>query len=130
MHRHWLAAGSRPVAGPERVQVRPGAAREGLDNIPVLHGQIPSKDFLLMFVEKYPEKFAGKYLEKCPQPYVCLRRHACLHSNNDLYLDLNLDLNLNLNLFLFLNSLQQLFPKSFASSFGLLFDLKYLLLRD
>jgi len=32
-----------------------------------------------------------------------LRRHTCLHLNNDLYLDLNLDLDLNLNLFMFLN---------------------------
>ena len=32
-----LAAGCRPVPGPERLLGRPGAAREGLDNIPVLH---------------------------------------------------------------------------------------------
>jgi hypothetical protein len=75
--------------------------------------------------EKCAEKFARKYLQKCPEPCACLRRHAYLHLNIDDCLNLNLDLDLNLNLFLFLNSYQQLFPKSNASLFGLLLNSKY-----
>jgi hypothetical protein len=120
-----LAAGSEPVPGPERLLERPGAACEGLDNIPVLHDRVPRKHFLLMSLAKYPEKFARKYRQKCPESCTRLRRHAYLHLDSDLYLYLNLDLNLNLNLFLFLKSFQDLFRRSFASLFGQLFNLKY-----
>ena len=59
-----------------------------------------------MSVEKYPEKFAGKYLQKCPQSCARLRGYMYLHLNSDLYLNLNLDLSLNLNLFLYPKSFQ------------------------
>jgi hypothetical protein len=50
-----------------------------------------------------------------------LRRNVYVHLNSDLCLSLNLDLDLNLNLFLFPKSLQQLFLKSLALSFGSMF---------
>ena len=62
-----------------------------------------------MSVEKYLEKFAGKYRQKCPPPCARLRRHVCLLLNLHLYLNLYLymdpylNLNLNLNLSLFRN---------------------------
>jgi hypothetical protein len=55
---------------------------------------------------KHTEKFAGKYLRKCPELCARLRRHVCLLLNLNLYLNPNLDLDLNLDLFLFLKSIQ------------------------
>jgi hypothetical protein len=75
--------------------------------------------------EKYPEKFAGKYRQRCLQMRRDLHEHVFLHLISDLYLDLSLDLdhNLsldldhNLNLDLSLNLNLCLFLKSFALMF-------------
>jgi hypothetical protein len=120
-----LGAGSGPVAGPERLLGRSGPAREGLDNIPGLNGRIPRKDFPLMSVEKYPEKFAGKYLQKCPQSCARLRGYMYLYLNSDLYLNQSNKLFAELYREKFEKSLRRLFRKSFALSFGKLFNLKY-----
>lgn len=71
---HWpsLITGTAPVTGPVRVLGR----RESLDDIPSLHGRMPSRNFRLMFVEKYPEKFAQKYRWKCRELRVRLRRQV------------------------------------------------------
>jgi hypothetical protein len=120
-----LVAGCGPVAGPERRLGRPGAARDGVCNRACLNGRIPSKDFLLMCVEKYPEKYAGKYRQRYPEPCARLRGHKCLQLNSDLYPDLSNKLFAELNREEFEKSFQQLFRKSFASSFDSLFGLKY-----
>jgi hypothetical protein len=124
-----LVAGSGPVTGQERAQGLIGPARECLDNVSDLRDLISPKNFRLIFLKKYPEKFAGKYRQKCPESCTRLRRHVCLHLNSDLCLNLNLAFNLNLNLLLFLNSFQQLFQKSFALLFGFLFVKKSLQLQ-
>ena len=67
--------------------------------------------------EKYHEKFAGKYRQRCLQLCPRLRLHACLHLNSDLYFNLNLDLDHNFNLNLNLNLNLCLFQKSFALMF-------------
>jgi len=67
--------------------------------------------------EKYPEKFAGKYRQRCLQMRRDLHEHVYLHLNSDLYLDLSLDLDHNLNLDLSLNLNLCLFLKSFAVLF-------------
>jgi len=115
-----------PITGPERRLGRPGAAREGLDNTPVLHDRIPPKHFLFMFVEKYPEKFAGKCRQRYPESCARLRRHVCLQLYLYVYLNLNSKLFAELYREKFAKSFQQLFRKFFASLFSKLFDLKYL----
>jgi len=60
-----------------------------------------------------------------PDPYGERRRHTCLLSNPNLYLNLNLRLDLKLYLDLSLNLDLFLFLKPFASSFGSLFELTF-----
>jgi hypothetical protein len=74
---------------------------------------------------KYPERFARKYLQRCPQPRARLRRHVCLYLDNELCLDLSNKLHTELNRKKFEKLFQQLFRTLFASLFGSLFVLKY-----
>jgi hypothetical protein len=78
-----------------------------------------------MSLAKCQEKFARKYLQKCPQSSADLCRHAYLHLNSDLCLDLNNKLFAELNREKLEKSFQQLFLKSFALSFDSLFVQKY-----
>ena len=57
-----------------------------------LNSQIPGKGFLLMFIEKYPKKLAGMYLQKYPDSCAHLRRDMCLHLYLHLYLNLRSEL--------------------------------------
>ena len=77
---------------------------------------------------KYPEKFAGKYLQKYPQSCARLRGHVYLHLNSDLYLDLSDKLFAELSREKFEKLFLKSFQKMFAMLFDLLFDLKYRLL--
>ena len=93
-------------------------------------GLIPRSFFSFVYAAKYPEKFARKYWHECPESCTRLHEHACPHPNSDLYLDLSSRLFAELNREKFEKSLQQLFLKLFALSFGSLFVWKNRQLRD
>jgi hypothetical protein len=80
----------------------------------------------LMDSEKYAEKFAGKYRQRCLQLRRDLHEHVYLYLNGDLYLDLSSMLYAELNREKFEKSFLKKLQKLFAMLFGKLFDLKYL----
>ena len=78
-----------------------------------------------MFIEKYPEKLAGKYLRQCPQPCARLRRDVYLHLCLCLYLYLNPKPFAESYREKFEKLFHKKFRKSFALLFPKLFELKY-----
>jgi hypothetical protein len=72
--------------------------------------------------EKCPEKFDGKFRQKCLQLRRDLRPHVYLHLNSDLCLYPNNKLFAELNREKSEKLFPKLFRKSFASLFGKSFD--------
>ena len=113
-----LAAGSAPVADPVCPLGLSAIAQDGVCNTAGLNRRISRKVFLLMFVEKYPEKFAGKYRQRYPELCAQLRRHVYLQLNSGLCLDLSSKLYMELNRVKFEKSFPKKYQKPFAMLFG------------